>query len=632
MKIPEGRRRFFLFQILTLVVLAAVVLRFAVLMLRPASREPAAPQPKTLERGPILDRNGKLLAMQTRLSNVSLWRPDIKSVDDTCLTLSPLLDIPAAELKSRIKASPTDFLYLKKRISQQDGERIAQQVKAGRLPGVRLEPVAGRVYPNQDLASHLLGFVGDDNIGWEGVEYGFQPYLIPSPTGNTQGKGAAGGSTVDFGNQVFLSIDVNAQYYLEKIADQVKADNDAEAVTLLAMDAKTGELLAYVAKPDFNPNSFSSYSDLERYDWPVSFSYEPGSVFKIFSLASIMQLGGINENSTFVCNGAYERTLPSGEKITIKCLDKHGVVTPEKIIEYSCNAGAGYASDTVDAANFYSMLGEFGFGTKTGIDLPGETAGYLQKPEDWSARTKPTIAMGQEMSASALQMATAATAIANKGMLMKPIIVRKVLSQDGTPLFVDEPQAVRQVVSPEVAEKMLGFMEMGSTESGTGWRAKIQDVRMSVKTGTAQIADPKTGRYSDTDYIASCLAILPTDDPQLIVYIMIYKPKGPSYLGGRIAAPPVRQAAEELVSYLGISRGKSPTIPHSGTITLPKLKALEIGAEMPDLTGVPKRLLVPLLMRRDISVTILGDGRVTKQNPPPGTPLTQGTAITLELR
>jgi cell division protein FtsI (penicillin-binding protein 3) len=309
------------------------------------------------------------------------------------------------------------------------------------------------------------------------------------------------------------------------------------------------------------------------------------------------------------------------------------VVNIERILEFSCNAGAAYAADEVGSVDFYERLRGFGFGSRTGVVVPSETPGLLRSPETWSLRSKPTIGMGQEIFVSAVQMAAAATALANGGVLMKPLVVKRALERDGTIAYSNEPQPVRRAVSAETAREILASMESVSSESGTGKRAKVADVRMAVKTGTAQMIDPATQRYSETDYIASTIAIFPADAPRAIVYLAIVKPSlGPSYFGGRIAAPLVKEAAEAILNVTGIPRGANPTVAHPGSVNIPAVVPVAIGDTMPDLAGVPKRLLMPLLARKDISVKMEGEGYVVSQSPAPGAAVKPGTELVLEFR
>lgn len=239
------------------------------------------------------------------------------------------------------------------------------------------------------------------------------------------------------------------------------------------------------------------------------YSYEPGSVFKLFSMASILDLGAITPATVFDCDGAYRKTLPSGEKILIKDLGVYGKQNLAGVLALSSNAGVGYASDRVSEQDLYQRLLSFGFGARTGVGLSGESPGSLREPEKWSGRSKPTIAIGQEVMVTALQMISAASAIANGGFLLKPSSVSRIESADGELLFRHEPQVLRRVVSGVSARAILDAMEHTASLQGTGWRAKVPDIRMAVKTGTAQMIDPKTRAYSDKDYIASTWVSFP---------------------------------------------------------------------------------------------------------------------------
>lgn len=596
-----------------------VLYRYGALML--GGRPVASDQQETAtERGPILDRNGRILAMQTKLYNVTLWRPEVDDVDSVAADVAAILGLDPTATAARIRASASDFLYLAKKVSRGESDAVRAAQEAGGLRGVGLEPVYGRVYPERNLASKVVGFVGEDGVGLAGVEYADQDEL--------QGSG----SDSPYGSQVVLTIDATVQRILEDIARTAMEKNEAEGDMFLAMDPRNGDILGYVSLPDYDPNDIKGTTALQRFDRVSLAAYEPGSVFKVFSMASVMELGGATDHSIFHCDGAYEKDLPSGERVIIKCLGSHGDVGIRQIIEYSCNAGAAYASDTVSSADFEGMLRSFGFGSKTGIGLQGETAGVLRDSSTWSARSRQTIAIGQEIAVSALQVVQAATAIANDGLLVKPRLVSKIVAPDGTVRVDFKSEVLRRVISPQVAQAMRSYMVSAATESGTGWRAKVGDIAVGVKTGTAQLIDPATKAYSSTDFIASCLALLPADDPQLVLYHVIVKPKGDSYYGGRIAAPPVKEAAEALADYLGIVRGRNELVDHSGTLALEPWSAVEIGDVMPDLSGVAKRRLLPLLARNDLKVEIRGDGYVFRQSPEPGTPVGAGSEIVLELK
>jgi cell division protein FtsI (penicillin-binding protein 3) len=613
---PKRQTRFIFFAVLLSLAALAILGRYGYLMLGQGDVPEPLRTDRFTERGSILDRNGRVLALQTRLANISAWRPEIDDPDQVSEELAPILEMPPGEIRERIAHSPADFVYLKRQVDESTIRMIDAARKEGKLQGIGIEPIRGRIYPERSLASQIVGFVGNDNNGLAGIEYAFESELVPR-----------GGNSA--GNQVILTIDSNVQYILEQIAGETLRENRAEAVMFMAMDPRSGEILGSASLPGFDPNDIRVSDENSRMDRPAIWAYEPGSVFKIFSLASLMDGGSISSNSTFICNGRYERVTNRGERIVINCLGAHGRVSPRDIIVYSCNAGAAYAADRMGAEAFYDRLRDFGFGARTGAGNPGETAGLLRSAERWSERSKPTIAMGQEIAVSAMQMIQAASAIANDGLLVPPRIVSRIVSGDGKTIREWTGGESRQVISAETARTMRSYMVDVTSDIGTGWRTNVEDLSLAVKTGTAQIINPLTLAYSDTDFIASCMALLPAESPSLILYLVIVKPRG-EYLGGRIAAPPIRQAAEALVDYLGIPRGRNPQESHSPAVTLPLERPPEIGAYVPDFSGLSKRTLFPLLLRDDIQIEMEGEGWVRRQSPSPGTPVEPGMVIHLD--
>jgi cell division protein FtsI (penicillin-binding protein 3) len=612
---PE-RGRFFIFIILFSLIAVGILIRYGILMLGRGTPG-TAPRPRSLsERGPILDRNGRILALQTRLANISVWRPDITSLGELCRDLAPILEMPADEIEERVSYSASDFVYLKKQVDESTIRLIENGREQGRLKGIGIEPIVGRIYPERRLAGQIIGFVGDENNGLAGIEYAFETELVPPDGGG--------------GNQVVLTIDTNVQYILERVAAETLRENNAEAVMLMALDPRTGDVLGSASLPGFDPNDIRSSTEQTRMDRPAIWAYEPGSVFKVFSLAALMDSLAINGSTAFFCNGYYERTTNLGEHIVINCLGAHGRVTAREIIINSCNAGAAYAADRIQPTPFYEILTDFGFGARTGAGNPGETSGFLRPPERWSERSKPTIAIGQEIAVSALQMIQAASAIANDGILVPPRIVSRIVSPDGKTRRDWDSGPSRRVLKAETAQAMRSYMVDVTSSIGTGWRANVEDLSLAVKTGTAQIIDPNTGSYSSTDFIASCIALLPAESPSLVLYLVIVKPQG-EYLGGRIAAPAIREASEALVDYLGIPRGRNPQTNHSPAVSIPNENLPAVTGTIPDFSGFSKRALLPLLLRDDLTVEIRGDGWVRRQYPQPGTKVDADTVIVLEL-
>ncbi|MBP7263384.1 MAG: transpeptidase family protein [Spirochaetia bacterium] len=597
--------------------------RYAAFALAPEA-EPASGEGVIEVRGSIYDRDGRLLAVDTDLYDISAWRPSLDPalVDRYAGLCQTHLGGNMSDYRTRLASGP-DFFYLARRVDGVNARSFQDALSEAGLSGFRLDRVSGRVYPEKDLAAHLVGFVGTENKGLAGAEAAFEDELAADPS-------KARGS-YSYGQSVYLTVDADLQYRLEKLCAEAMDEHDAEAVVMVAMEARTGAVSAYVSLPDFDPNRFLDSDEHEWLDRVAIYAYEPGSVFKVYSMASLLALGGIDEHSGFVCDGSYERTVTSGETVTITCLGSHGLVDLTKILEYSCNAGAAYASDTVAGLDFYAKIREFGFGERPGADLAGESPGVFRKPDQWSARTKPTVAMGQEILVTALQMTAAATTLANGGVLLRPRTLGRIVDRDGQVSLATEPIAVRRVMDERSAATILTAMEAVVLDTGTGKRARIEDLRMSVKTGTAQMIDPRTRRYSDTDFIASTLALFPSEAPEYIVYAAIIKPRGASTYGGRIAAPLVKDAANIVADLYGLARGESASVAHGGRIMLPGLGPAAIGQVMPDLRGVPKRLLTPLLARTDITVEIEGEGWVVEQEPEPGASVNPGDTIRLRL-
>ncbi len=588
------------------------------------------------ERGRIVDRNGLTLAMDVPKYDISVWKPstDKKTFESEIPELAKLTSVSPDSILARYKDRSQNFFYLARRLSADRATALIAGKKDGKFKGVQVEEIPGRLYPEGRLASHLIGFTGEGNSGLDGIEIKYNSELSPKPRKAEDGTGRSADPSIKLprGDTISLSIDANLQHMIEDILrDTVKA-NGAEAALAIAMDVHSGEILCYAAEPGFDPNDYAAYDAETRRDLLSLYSYEPGSVFKLFSMASILDLGAITPATVFDCDGAYRKTLPSGEKILIKDLGVYGKQNLAGVLALSSNAGVGYASDRVSEQDLYQRLLSFGFGARTGVGLSGESPGSLREPEKWSGRSKPTIAIGQEVMVTALQMISAASAIANGGFLLKPSSVSRIESADGELLFRHEPQVLRRVVSGVSARAILDAMEHTASLQGTGWRAKVPDIRMAVKTGTAQMIDPKTRAYSDKDYIASTLGIFPADKPRVALYIAIIKPRGASYLGGQVAAPVLRQAAEAVLSTMDIERDKIPVLVHGGTLHMPEEKQASIGDTMPDLTGYSKRSLLPLLEREDLRVSIGGDGYVVSQQPAPGAKISEGGKIVLRLK
>ena len=618
--LPKGRFLFVIFLLLAMAV--AVVVNYAVMVRKNDPEQTRAAQP-IQERGPIVDRNGKILATQVQRYDIYVRPPknrDYESIVKLADELSPVLNIRTEDIRDKIIGAKREFI-IKRHVSRDIWDMITGEQRNGKLAGVTAKAVPFRLYPENDLAAQIIGFVGDDYQGLEGIELAYNTGLSGSESGGR-------------GDKVVLTIDANVQHILEKVAGATLQETRAETVMFLAMDSRSGEILGSAVLPGFDPNDYLASGSNRYPNLTAIENYEPGSVFKAFSISALMDSGAISEDSVFICNGYYEMTFKNGETIRIECADgaAHGRVGPREIIVHSCNVGASYAAERLDNQSFYQLISSYGFGKKTGAWVNMETAGLLRDPGLWSGRTRQSIAFGQEIAVSALQILQAASIIANDGVLVPPKIVSQIVSADGKVVSGGENPGNpgRRVIKPETAHKMLSYMADAATEIGTGWRASVEDLHLAVKTGTSQYRDPLTRGYSKTDFVASCVALLPAESPSLILYVVIIKPRGETY-GGRIAAPAIREAAEQLIDYLGIPRGRNPLVGHSGRIDITEETLPALGAHVPSYIGLSKKTLLPLLLLSDITVEIRGDGWVRRQSPPPGTPLSPDTVIELTL-
>lgn len=614
------RNRFIGFAVLVSLLALYILVVYFQLSLKevPAS----APQTEELIRGAIVDRNGSPLAVSTNFYHLSVTPAAVTRLEKVAELLAPVLEMSEEEIIGEIESSSRVF-YLKKHLDENEYEAVRKIISDNKLTGFRFDRIPGRVYPENDLASHLIGFMGDDGVGLAGVEYSMQSTLAPQLSTDVNSSRS--------GLNVYLTIDTNLQYKLEKIARNALESTHAESVMMIAADAKNGEILSYISLPSVNLNEYRNSTVEQRRDLPAVSAYEPGSVFKIFSVAAFIDAGVISPDEVFICDGKYDVRTVNGERVTITCLDHHGAVTAREALQYSCNDALAQMSAKIDSDFFLSKLRQLGFGSKTGIELPGETAGLLKSTNDalWSGRSKPTISIGQEIGVSALQMVKATTALTNGGIPVDLTVISRITDRDNNSIYTHVPQYEEQVFSSFTASYLLSCMET-TAKLGTGYRAALGDISIGVKTGTAQMADPKTGGYSDTDFLSNCVAVFPVEDPQVILYVVITKAQGENY-AGRIVAPVVGEAADVIIDHMGLARDSAAALSHSGRVSFSSGLLPETDSILPDFTGVPKRLLTELLTRTDIQVRISGDGYVVSQNPPPGTPVTENMTIELYL-
>ncbi|MCI6481440.1 MAG: penicillin-binding protein [Treponema porcinum] len=598
-----------------------VLVLYAKLAFTPVSSIVSSAPP--VQRGSIVDRNGKPLAVQTNFYHVGVTPHLVRNKAQFADDVSGPLGMESSDIMRILEQnSAASFVYLKKKITQTAYAELKKITDAKGYVYVNYDRIPGRIYPENALASQLIGYMGDDGKGLAGIEYSMQSYLQPSEKDENAKESQE--------KNVYLTIDANLQYKLEEIARDTMRTTQAESMMLIAADAKNGEILSYISLPSANLNEYSYASVAETVDRPAMEAYEPGSVFKIFTVSVACDQGLIRQDDSFLCDGMYERRIKGGEAVRIKCLDRHGWLTARDALKYSCNDVLGQISDRISDDDFIAKIRALGFGQRTEIELPGETYGSVKDSDSalWSVRSKPTIAIGQEISVSALQMVQAATAIANKGIPLKLTLVKRITNKDGSVFYEHTAVPKERVLKQSTAEYVLSCMETTAT-SGTGSRARLNDISLGVKTGTAQMAS-KSGGYSTTDFLSNCMAIFPVEDPQIILYIVVEKAKGETY-AGRIVAPVIAKAADEIIDYLGMSRGDAASLEHSGKISISAARPIILGKKLPDFTGLSKRDIMNLVNSNGIQVKINGSGWVKSQNPAPGTPVTENMIIELNL-
>ncbi|MBD5434690.1 MAG: transpeptidase family protein [Treponema sp.] len=615
------------FSVISILMVLVLLARYTRLSF--ASQEKIIPRKPSVERGSIVDRNGKPLAVETHFYHMGVNPQKIKNPEQFAKDVGPALGMSEAEILETIRDALENrsarFTYLKKKMpltTYEEVKKITDEKKYNMF--VSFDKIPGRIYPENTLASQLIGFMGDDGRGLAGIEYSMQKILSPDPKILENGK-------IEQGKNIYLTIDANLQYKLTQIARAALEETQGANLMLLAAYAKTGEILAYLSLPEANLNEYTSAGIEETIDRPAITFFEPGSVFKVFTIAAAYDAGLFSQDESFLCDGVFEKVMPSGERLRLNCLSHHGYLTARGALEQSCNDVTAQITDRMETSAFLSKLRAFGFGQRTGVQLPSESPGLFQDQSSarWSGRSKMTISIGQEVGVTALQVIEAATVLANDGHPLKLSVISKITDNEGNAVFQNEVERMPAVISSQTARYILSCMQTGA-EKGIGWRANVGDMTIGVKTGTAQMVDAERGGYSQTDFLSDALAFFPAEDPEIILYIVIQKSQGINF-ASRIVAPVIKDSANAIIDHLGMSRGDAASLAHSGRISIQGKAPLILGKTLPDLTGLSKRELLTLLSRKDLNVNINGSGWVTRQSPPAGTPITEGMQIDLYL-
>ena len=583
------------------------------------------------QRGIIYDRRMRKLAVSLSLSSLYAFPKKIENKEEIAERLSPVLKKTPSQILERLNKGK-NFLWLERKMPKDSAEEIKE---LGISNGIGLTEEPKRLYPKGTLACHLLGFVGVDDQGLEGIELFYNQYIKGSPgwllsTRDARGRNVLSGEYRLYppsgGYDTILTIDESIQYTAERELEKVYKEQGARSATIIVMDPKTGEILALANQPSYNLNRFKDYPSYIRRNRAVTDLFEPGSALKIVTAAAVLAEDVVEYEERFYCE---KGALRVSKDHVVHDIKKYEWLTFPEVIEKSSNIGTIKLAQELGPLKLYEYLRSFGFGFLTGIDLPGEVRGVLRKPRQWSGLSMAALPIGQEISVTAIQLATAASAIANGGVLMRPWVVKAIVSKEGRVVKEFEPTPVRRVISQETAYRLTDILKRVIRE-GTGTRAQVPGYEVAGKTGTAQKTDPKTGKYSQDKTVASFLGWVPADNPRILILVVVDEPKGLSYegrmvhYGGLIAAPVFKEVAQRILRYLNVPPEKSPKgeiIRVSLSDMKREARRIEKTEKMPDLRGRSMREAFRILNGYDLKPNFVGSGRVIKQNPPGGTPL-----------
>ncbi len=600
--------------------------------------------PVVPKRGTIYDSRGNELAVSIEVDSVYADPRKIVEVEKTAKELSSILQIDRGELKQKLK-SPRSFEWVQRKISPKEVE----QIKALRLPGIAFLKENQRFYPNSQLAAHLVGFVGLDSKGLEGIESQYDALLNGENQIWTAARDALGREIAmgkgpfekeDHYRNIILTIDKPIQHVTETELGRGVEKWGAKGGMAVAMDPWTGKILAMASFPAFNPNQFMQSRSKSWRNRALSDMFEPGSLFKAFLAAAALEEQVVRPSDSFYCeNGSYKVY-----DRTIHDISRYGYLTFQQIMKFSSNIGASKVGEKMGKERLSRYISSFGFGEKTRVGLPGEGKGMVHHPRYWSPVALDTISFGQGISVTAIQLATALSAIANGGLLMKPYVVERITNEKGNVVQSFKPETVRKVISEETAKKVTGLLKATTEKGGTGEGAVPSGYEVAGKTGTAQKVDSLLGRYSEDRYVSGFMGFAPADAPRLVLIVIVDEPQGNSY-GGVVAAPIFKTIMEKVLPVLNVipkgtmvvknELGSTPPKEASGT--QPLIDGIKVGKRMemvvmPDLTGLSMRNALSRIEGKGLVIKVSGNGKVIDQVPRPGSVVEKGDICFLKFR
>lgn len=600
------------------------------------------------KRGTIYDRDGHELAVSVEVGSIYANPRQIEDKNLTAGHLALSLDESSRDIQ-RLLEKDSFFAWIQRRVSPETINRI----KSLELKGIGFVTETRRYYPYKDIAGHLLGFAGDDNKGLEGIEKFYddvlkgpeetliqmtdaigRPFYISEPVGDGQ----------DMKN-IVLTIDKDIQYKAQEALEAQVKQSKAKSGQCIVMDPDTGEILAMVVAPSFNPNIFGEYSSADWRNRTVTDCYEPGSTMKAFLFSTAIEDNIISPNTTFYCeNGDY---VVSGKHIHDD-VHKFETLSASDIVVLSSNIGAVKMGEKVGYERFYNSLKDFGFGEKTGIDLLGERSGFIRSPESSREIDQATTYYGHGILVTSLQLVTAMSSIANGGRLMRPYLVKEVTDQSGNVVKSNQPVMVRRVLSEATTRKVTSVLEEVTTDEGTAEKAAIPGYRVAGKTGTARKVDEQTGQYSNRKHVSIFVGFVPVNDPKMVILVMIDEPQGFNY-GGLVAGPVFSEIGKWALNNMRIKPdlmvASSDTVRSPVTENKAGSKANVVRKPIvekatdedpsdgvPDFTGWTMREVLQKGKMLGLDVIIDGTGTAAAQSPEAGSSLEGITSINVTFK
>ncbi len=597
------------------------------------------------KRGVIYDREGHELALSVEVGSVFAHPKQIKNKAVTARALSKVLGEDRRKILSSLRES-NPFVWIKRQVSPP----VMEKVKSLEMEGVGVVKGSRRYYPGREVAGHLLGFAGADNQGLEGLEKKYDAFLKGPATQLVQLRDALGRPftlretvSADSGiHDLILTIDKDIQYKAQEALEAAVRKTQAKSGQCVVVEVSTGEILAMAVVPKFNPNIFSRYRPEQWRNRVVTDIFEPGSIMKAFLLAAALEEHVVSPGTRLNCEeGSFE---VAGHKI--HDTHPHGILTVREIIQYSSNIGAAKIGQKLGYKKFSRYLTLFGFGNKTGVDILGEQKGFVRSEKSAKEIEEITSFFGQGLSVTTLQIAMAMGSIANGGKLMRPYVVSRVVDHSGKIVQSTGPEVVRRVISEKTSSMVTHILEGVVSEKGTGSEAAIRGFRVAGKTGTAQKANPRTGKYFAHKYEALFAGFVPVGNPRLVIVAMVDEPHGIPY-GGLVAGPVFSNVGLWSLTYLRVTpqakwasiQQKSEKIETSDSeagSTAPDIRihvrmpVAVTDGRLPDFKGQTMREVLRNVRSLGLKVEVNGSGLVCKQYPRPGVSLDKVNLLKVE--